>query len=88
MNMEESINKRLEVLEKRNIKVDADKAWELSKTRRLVLMLFTYVSIGLYLSAINIQNPWENAIVPSVGFFLSTLTLPFIKKLWLKYLNK
>jgi len=51
-------------------------------------MLFTYLAIGLYLKAINIDRPWLNAIVPAIGFMLSTLTLPFIKTLWLKYLYK
>jgi len=72
----------------RNKKVEADKAWETSFTRRLLLMLFTYLAIGLYLKAINIDRPWLNAIVPAIGFMLSTLTLPFIKTLWLKYLYK
>jgi len=68
-------------------RVEADKAWEISYTRRLLLILFTYISIGLYLNAIKIKNPWLNAIVPSVGFLLSTLTLPFFKNLWLKKLK-
>lgn len=37
---------------------------------------------------INIPKPWLNAIVPSFAFMLSTLTLPFIKKLWLRYFGK
>ncbi|MFA5927484.1 MAG: hypothetical protein WCT32_04930 [Patescibacteria group bacterium] len=77
------IEKALEEIKERNLKVEADKAWETSWTRRLLLIAFTYLAIGLYLNAIAIDRPWLNAIVPAVGFMLSTLTLPFFKKLWL-----
>lgn len=82
------IETRLKKIEERNKKVENDKAWETSWTRRLLLFLFTYLSIGLYLNAIQVFNPWLNAIVPAVGFLLSTLTLPFFKNLWIKYHNK
>ena len=81
------LEKKIEKIESRNKKVEADKAWETSYTRRALLILFTYVSIGLYLNAIKIKEPWLNAIVPSVGFLLSTLTLPFFKNLWMKKRN-
>lgn len=74
----------IEKIRERNKKVESDKAWETSYTRRFLLMLFTYLAIGIYLSYINIPNAWLNAIVPAVGFMLSTLTMPFFKKVWLK----
>jgi sterol desaturase/sphingolipid hydroxylase (fatty acid hydroxylase superfamily) len=79
---------RIRRIEDRNKKVETDKAWETSWTRRLLLILFTYLSIGFYLNAIQIPNAWLNAIVPAVGFLLSTLTLPFFKDLWIKYISK
>lgn len=84
----EDLEKRISQIEKRNLRVEADKAWETSKTRRLLLILFTYISIGLYLQAINVPNAWLNAIVPAVGFLLSTLSLPYFKKWWLQYVYK
>ncbi len=83
-----SLNQRLEAIEYRNQKVEVDKAWETSYTRRILLIIFTYLAIGLYMWAIAISRPWLNAIVPSVGFLLSTLTLPFFKSLWLHYRHK
>lgn len=80
-----NLEKRIITIEERNQKVELDKAWETSWFRRILLIVFTYIAIGFYLNAINISNPWLNAIVPSVGFFLSTLTLPLFKSLWLKY---
>ena len=77
----------IDKIKSRNCKVEIDKAWEVSYTRRVALMLFTYLSVGFYLAAIKVQNPWLNAIVPSIAFMLSTLTLPFFKKIWIKIMN-
>jgi len=78
------LEKRVSVIEKRNIRVELDKRWETSWVRRLAVIIFTYVAIGLYLQFIHVADPWLNAIVPAVGFFLSTLTLSVIKKSWMK----
>ncbi|MEK6857027.1 MAG: hypothetical protein AABX39_00380 [Nanoarchaeota archaeon] len=78
----------IEQIKERNKRVEADKAWETSKTRRAVIALMTYVVIVIFLWTINAPNPFVNAIVPTVGFILSTLTLPFFKKVWLKYFYK
>jgi len=51
-------------------------------------MIFTYLAMGFYLSVVRVDRPWLNAIVPAVAFMLSTLTLPFLKKIWIKYINK
>jgi hypothetical protein len=78
----QSLKSRIEIIEQRNQKVELDKTWETSLTRRLLLIMFTYLAIALYLSAIAVPNPWINAVVPAIGFLLSTLTLPFFKKRW------
>ena len=62
------LEKRIKNIEQRNKKVESDKAWEVSYTRRSLLMLFTYLSIGFYLQAIKIPQPWLNAIVPAIAF--------------------
>ncbi|KKU11827.1 MAG: hypothetical protein UX16_C0003G0012 [Parcubacteria group bacterium GW2011_GWB1_45_7] len=80
----DNLEQRVRKIEERNKKVEADKSWEKSWTRRGLLAVFTYISIGAYLSAINIQNPWINAVVPAVAFMLSTLTMPWFKRLWLQ----
>lgn len=80
----EELERRVKIIEERNRKVEGDKAWETSLVRRGLLIGFTYLSVGLYLSAIGIANAWMNAVVPSVGFWLSTLTLPWVKKWWMK----
>ena len=83
-NLEERILK----IEKRNKEVELNKSWEISWTRKLLLVIFTYLSIALYLKFIVNIDPWVNAIVPAIGFLLSTLTLPYFKTLWEKYIYK
>ena len=82
------LEKEIEKIKERNREVEDNKAWETSYTRRILLVTFTYLAIGFYLQAINVPSPWLNAIVPAVAFMLSTLTLPFFKKLWLKRYKK
>lgn len=77
------IKQRLSKIEARNRRVELDKTWETSWTRRLLILIFTYVLIGLYMNAVNIDRPWLNAFIPSLGFFLSTLTISWLKSLWL-----
>ena len=72
----------------RNKTVARNKAWETSYSRKALLILFTYLAIALYLKYIVGINPWINAVVPAIGFLLSTLNLPFFKKLWEKYIYR
>lgn len=82
------LEREIRAIKERNRRVETDKDWERSWTRRFLLLIFTYLAIGFYLNAIEIPNPWLNAIVPSVGFLLSTLTLPLFKKYWVRYVYK
>jgi len=86
--LEKDLEQKISEILERNSRVEADKAWETSWTRRLVLMLSTYIVLGTYMYAVEISRPWINAIVPTFGFMLSTLTLPFFKKIWIKNKKK
>ena len=77
------LEKEIKAIKERNRSVEGDKAWELSYTRRALLAVFSYLAIALYLQAINIPDAWLNAVGATVGFMISTLTLPFFKKMWL-----
>ena len=81
----QELEHRIHTIEQRNKNVELDKAWEGSNTRKILLAVFTYVCIALYLHFIIHIDPILNAIVPAIGFLLSTLTLPFFKSLWAKY---
>jgi len=80
----DNLEQRIKKIEERNQKVETDKAWETGWTRRVLLTIFTYLAIGVYMWAIDISRPWINAVVPAVAFMLSTLTIPFFKKIWIE----
>jgi hypothetical protein len=83
MSKQISLQDRVAKLESRNRKVEGDKAWETSWTRRLAIMLLTYTTVVFYLHFVVHIDPWINALVPVIGFFLSTLTIARLKKYWL-----
>jgi hypothetical protein len=78
-----TLESRLAVIESRNKRVELDKAWETSWTRRILLTVFTYLALGLYMEAIDIERPWLSSIVPAVGFMISTFTMPWLKQRWI-----
>ncbi len=70
-------------LKERNKRVESDKAWETSLFRRFLIAAGTYLlSLTLFL-IIEAPNPYLASFVPTLAFLLSTLTLPFFKKLYL-----
>ncbi len=73
---------RVRAVEKRNQSVEADKAWETSWTRRISIALLTYAIVVAYLFVIDNDKPFVNAIIPPVGFILSTLVMKSIRNFW------
>ena len=71
-------------IKNRNRRVELDKAWETSKTRKLIICIITYLFISLTMYSLEIEEPLINAIIPTLGFFLSTLTIGFAKNIWIK----
>jgi len=79
----DNIKKRVELIEKRNKKVELDKAWETSWTRRIIITILTYIVITLFFIIAKLPKPFINSLVPTAGFVLSTLSLSFFKKIYL-----
>jgi len=77
-------NEEIVRIQERNKRVEIDKAWETSWTRRLFIALVTYGLASMWLKLIGANDPLLNALVPAGGYLLSTLTLPFLKSLWVK----
>lgn len=75
---------RIRRIEKRNRRVELDKAWETSWTRRIAITILTYLVIVLFFIMANVPRPYLSALVPAIGFLLSTLTLSALKKLWMR----
>ena len=82
------LEERVSNIEERNKNVEADKAWETSWSRRIIIALFTYVVVGIFLSAIAVPDAWVGSLVPAIGFVLSTLSIPYFKKVWITKYRK
>ena len=83
---ESDLVKRIEKLEARNKRVEADKAWETSWARKLAIMVLTYLVVVSYLHFVIHIDPWLNALVPVIGFALSTITISAFKSWWISKL--
>ena len=86
--MNKDLEKRVTAIEERNKRVEADKAWETSFLRKFLIIVLTYIFAVLYLKIADTTNPLLGAVVPTVGFFLSTQTLNIIKNKWLEKRKK
>ena len=64
------------------------KKFEQSYTRVLTIMCITYATIFGYFLIIDVENAALNAIVPTVGFNLSTWSIPFVRVLWARFQTK
>ena len=67
----------------RNARVEAEKAWEVSLTRRITILAITYVTATLFLYLSGNPRFFLHALVPTGGYLLSTLSLPWLKKRWM-----
>lgn len=80
-NLEEEIKK----IKERNKRVELDKKWETSGTRKTFIAILTYIVVLIYSYSISkISNIFLSSLVPVIGFGLSTLSLKGIRKIWEK----
>jgi hypothetical protein len=82
------MKEEIKLIQERNRRVETDKAWEISKTRRAIIAIITYLIVVVFLMLIAAPSPWLTALVPTLGYILSTLTLPLLKKLWVNSVYK
>lgn len=79
------LEKEIKEIKQRNKRVELDKKWETSLTRRLCICLLTYVIVVIYSYLISkTSNIWLSSLVPVIGFTLSTLSLKGIRMIWEK----
>ena len=84
-----TIDQDIADIKSRNARVEADKAWETSTMRKICILIITYVVATCVMGAINVPQPYLNALIPTLGFYLSTLSLGFAKKYWIEnFYNK
>lgn len=78
------LKEKIAKIEERNRRVEADKAWETSLSRKIAISLLTYITVAAFFISAGFSRPFINALVPSFAFLLSTLTLPFLKEAWIR----
>ncbi|MDO4505220.1 MAG: hypothetical protein Q4B76_03420 [bacterium] len=79
------LEQRIAKIEKRNKRVETDKAWETSWTRRMCIMVLTYLVVVAYSYIIReCDNILLSSLVPVLGFLLSTLSVKAVRRLWEK----
>ena len=84
----EELKKELDEIKLRNKRVELDKKWETSYTRKICICILTYIVVLIYSNMVNKSNNiFLSSLVPVIGFFLSTLSLRLVRKLWEKKIN-
>ena len=72
-------------IKERNKKVELDKAWETSWTRKICIMILTYIVVIIYSYVIKeFDNMFLSSLVPVIGYTLSTLSLRLVRNIWEK----
>ncbi len=84
----EQLEQEIEKIKIRNQMVEKDKAWELSIFRRILIFILTYIVVVLFFIFSELPKPFLNSIVPAIAFILSTSTISFLKKYWIKKIYK
>ena len=83
------IEKEIKQIKTRNARVELDKKWETSWTRKLCICALTYIVVVIYSITIQqISNVFLSSLVPVIGFTLSTLSLGFVRNIWERKINK
>ncbi len=85
----EELEKEILEIKERNKRVELDKRWETSWTRKICICILTYIVVIIYSNMINkFTNVALSSLVPVIGFILSTLSLKLIRSVWEKTINQ
>lgn len=79
-----ALETEIQEIRSRNLRVEADKAWETSKCRLLSISLLTYLVAAASLYLLGNEKFYLNALVPVLGFILSAQSLPALKTAWIE----
>ena len=80
-----NVEHEIENIKLRNKRVELDKRWETSITRKICICILTYIVVLIYSYLISkFGNIFFTSLVPVLGFFLSTLSLKYVRKIWEK----
>jgi hypothetical protein len=77
------LRRQLLEIQARNDRVEREKAWETSFTRRLVIAGATWMAAWLWLRGMPVEHAARQALVPTLAYFVSTFSLPFLRRWWI-----
>ena len=81
----EELKNEIEEIKRRNARVELDKKWETSLTRKICIAVLTYIVVIAYtILTQKITNVFLSSLVPVIGFTLSTLSLKVVRNVWEK----
>ncbi|MEM1367353.1 MAG: hypothetical protein AAGG02_04900 [Cyanobacteria bacterium P01_H01_bin.15] len=83
-----SLETRISAIEARNARVELDKAWETSITRKVWILGITYILTAITFWIIGVDAHLRHAIIPTFAYFLSTLSLPIARRMWQKRFSR
>jgi len=86
-----NLKQEIEEIKLRNKRVETDKKWETCLTRKICICIMTYIIVFAYsflIKNITTISIFLSSFIPVIGFFLSTLSLKFIRKIWEKNLKQ
>lgn len=78
------LEKEIDEIKSRNKRVEADKAWETSFTRRMFISMSTYVLMVIFMAVLQVDKPFVSAVIPAVAYLISTVSLGMLKSWWLR----
>ena len=79
-----ALEEEIVVIRERNLRVEADKSWETSFFRVASICIITYLIAAWVMATIGVVNYWQNALIPTLGFYLSVQSLPVLKRWWVR----
>lgn len=80
----QQLQEEIEKIKERNRRVEADKAWETSKTRTAFIALVTFVLVLVFLNISGGERPMINAFIAVAGYWISTESYGILKNWWLR----
>ena len=77
------LERRILDIEERNKRVELNKKWETCYTRKISIIILTYVVVIIYSYIVReYDNILLSSLIPVIGFTLSTLSLKLVRKQW------
>ena len=77
----EELEQELKAIKERNNRVELDKAWETSGTRKICICILTYVVVIIYSYIVrNFDNIFLSSLVPVIRIYIIYIIIKIYKK--------